>query len=333
MTKSEMSGYLTGAMCKQRVKEGVFINDSLARLRSFISVSVRKKLSEQTRTPPFMNECAPFQCSPHHLHCFGQGVREGGDGGPLIELIQKHTAQTENTFCIFTVVNLSQDANNPPPTPYIDITPLLTIREAFRPLLPGISQDTPYSMDNMNHALDEVYDTMIKMGMKDSPLDQEFEKYRGQILSGHDVAYYLEELLQTLINHNAITTMGTIEFTDTMAKYGMTQITCSKPSDIMNRVIESEFQGQVGRSVNRLVTQFEQKSATAQAQARSKGQVRQIDQRGGPSVYTTERRGQVNQLTRSGLITPTTRFASVALGGSTRVRRKANRRTRKKRNT
>ena len=335
MTKSEMSGYLTVAMCKQRVKEGVFINDSLARLRVFISASIRMKRSEQTRTPPFMNECIPFQCSPHHLHCFGQGVGDGGDGGnggPLIKLIQKHTLQKENTFCIFTVVNLSQDANNPPPTPYIDITPLLTIREAFRPLLPGTSQDAPYKKENMEHALNEVRDTMIKMGMKDSSLNQEFEEYRGHILSGHDVPYYLEELLQTLIKHNAITTMGTIEFTDTMAKYGATQITCTMPSDKMKRVIESEYKGQVGQSVNRLVTQFDQTSTQAKTQAKTQERPKVSLLRSPQQPIST---GYINLSGNAPENESANQSAHAKkLGGRmpTRVRRKANRRTRKKRN-
>jgi hypothetical protein len=290
MSKTQIEAYPQRALCDQRVKEGVFINDSLKRLRAFISTSVRKSLG--TRTPPFLDECVPLQCDPHHLHCFGQGSREEVDGGPLARLIEKSVVGKKNTFCIFTVVNLSRDANNPPPIPYVDIGPLLTVREALYPLIPG--KMNPPNMQIIRPLLNGVYQHLLQLTHAEDEIVRQFVTYASRIQQGgDDVPYDLEELLQKLINHNAITTIGTIEFTDSMAKYGATQITCA-PSFV-------------------------------------KGQVTQIDQRGGPSVSTTERRGPVNQLTRSGLITPKTRFASVALGGFTRVRRKANRRTRKRR--
>jgi hypothetical protein len=176
-----------------------------------------------------------------------------------------------NTFCIFTVVNLSRDANNPPPTPYVDIGPLLTAREELYPLIPG-------KMDPLKDmgVLNKVKQQMVLVGLQGTPLFKEFEDLQSLIQQGgDDVPHDLETLLQKLINHNAITTIGTMEFTDAMAKYGATQITCA-PSFV-------------------------------------KGQVKQI-----------EKRGQASTKSRVPTFT-------ASLGGFTRVRRKANRRTRKKR--
>jgi hypothetical protein len=287
MTKTEIEAYPQRALCDQRVKEGVFINDSLKRLRSFISASVRKSIS--TRAPPFLDECVSLQCDPHHLHCFGQGSREEVplarlDGGPLARRIEQSIMGKKNTFCIFTVVNLSRDANNPPPIPYVDIGPLLAVREALYPLIPGMMNPSK----DIKLALDRVKEEMRRVGLQGS-LVQEFAMYEQRILKGDDLPYHLEMLIQKLINHNAITTIGTIEFTDAMAKYGATQITCA-PSFV---------QGQV--------TQIEQRHAS-----------------------TTARRGPVNQMRKAPIFR-----SSVSLnntnGGFTRVRRKANRRTRKKR--
>jgi hypothetical protein len=234
MKGSEILSFPKRVLCEQRVKEGVFINRSLAQLRSFISTTVRGK----NRNPPFMEECEPFQCLPHHLQCFGQGSihegGEGGDGGPLMKQISRHTPGKTNTFCIFTVVNLSLDANNPPPTPYIDISPLLQIREAFQPLLPRIPLSTQPTMDKITEALRTVGLTMDDMDIKDEdPIAQDFIAYWNRIHNGAhnetDVLPLLEELIQKLIAHNAITTIGTIEFTDSMAKYGATQLTCVIP--------------------------------------------------------------------------------------------------------
>ena len=247
MTKSEILAYLTDSMCSRRVKEGAFINNSLARLRSFISASVRKSLHNNTNTPPFLDECAPLQCNPHHLHCFGQGAsleEEEEDGGPLAKLIETSRNGKKNTFCIFTVVNLSRDANNPPLVPYLDIGPLLTIREALRPLIPELALTTQPGIQQISDALHLVYKGIQNVSDQ-SPLMQNLMQEYTRLASlikkgGDDVSYHLEDLLQQLINHNAITTIGTIEFTDTMAKYGATQITCApmEQNEKQNRVME-----------------------------------------------------------------------------------------------
>jgi hypothetical protein len=284
-SKTQIEDYSKQALCDQRVKEGVFINDSLRRLRSFISTSV----SATSRTPPFLDECVPLQCHPHHLHCFGQSARKE-DGGPLTRLIEKSVVGKTNTFCIFTVVNLSRNANNPPPIPYVDIGSLLHVREALYPLLPG-RVDSP-KIQEIEAALDDVREQIRRVGLQGTLL-QEFEALQSLIQRGSDVPQHLEELIQKFISHNAITTIGTIEFTDAMAKYGATQITCT-PSFV-------------------------------------KAQVKQIEQRGVPPVSTTAR--------RRGVINNKTQFSSISLNNNTnggrmptRVRRKANRRTRKKRN-
>jgi hypothetical protein len=279
MTKTQIEAYSKKALCDQRVKEGVFINDSLKRLRSFIATHVRGT----SRTPPFLDECVPLQCHPHHLHCFGQGSREE-DGGPLARLIEKSVVGKKNTFCIFTVVNLSRDANNPPPTPYVDIEPLLTLRESLYPLIPG-KMDLP-DMNVLHPILNGVYQHLQQLTHQNDMIVRQFTTYATRILQGgDDVPYHLEDLIQTLISHNAITTIGTIEFTDSMAKYGATQITCA-PSFV-------------------------------------KGEVKKLDQ-------------SAQGLPAQGL--PAQRKAPVytaSFGGRmpTRVRRKANRRTRKKRTT
>ena len=279
MSKTQIEAYSKQALCDQRVKEGIFINRSLAQLRSFIATSV----SATSRTPPFLDECVPLQCNPHHLHCFGQSARKE-DGGPLTRLIEKSVDGKTNTFCIFTVVNLSRDANNPPPTPYVDIGPLLTAREKMYPLIPG-KMDPLKDMEVLN----TVKKQMVLVGLQGTPLFQEFEYLQSLIQrGGDDVPHDLETLLQKLINHNAITTIGTMEFTDAMAKYGATQITCA-PSFV---------QGQVGK-----IEQKIQKSSPAQAPMSSRQRQ------------------------------PLTSTLNLSEGGRmpTRVRRKVNRRTRKKR--
>jgi hypothetical protein len=324
MTKTQIEAYSKRALCNQRVKEGVFINDSLKRLRSFIATHVRGT----SRTPPFLDECVPLQCNPHHLHCFGQGSREE-DGGPLARLIEKSVVGKKNTFCIFTVVNLSRDANNPPPTPYVDIEPLLTLRESLYPLIPG-KMDLP-DRNALRPKLDGVYQHLQQLNRQNDMIVRQFATYATRILQGgDDVPYHLEDLIQTLISHNAITTIGTIEFTDSMAKYGATQITCA-PSFVKGEVKKFEQSAQV---VSTPIKGVPPPAPIASMLVKEAS----LPVRGSVATQPVYRSipGQQGVYEQTPSITPRT-GPSARKGGAqkvnmpTRVRRKANRRTRKKR--
>ena len=323
MTKTQIEAYSKEELCNQRVKEGVFINQSLAQLRAFISASVRGK----TRNPPFLDECVPLQCDPNHLHCFGQDSRNTPvNGGPLTALIQTH-APERNTFCIFTVVNLSLDANNPPPTPYVDIGPLLIVREALQPLLPGNSG----SSTTIKGALDHIGRELQYVGLQDT-LFQEFQALYTKILKGSHVPYYLEELLQKLISHNAITTIGTIEFTDTMAKYGATQITCQS-SFVKGEVKKREPPAAASASASSASASTPVSASTSIQRPMKKQSTNRIimnPQTGQSVVY--EQTPSIQSVTpQRGIQSIPTYKGSLGGRMPTRVRRKVNRRTRKKR--
>ncbi len=318
MTNSQIREHLKGVMCDQRVKEGVFINRSLAQLRSFISASVRNNPMNRMRTPPFLDECVPLQCDPQYLHCIGQGSsHEEEDGGPLARLIETSRREKNNTFCIFTVVNLSRDANNPPPIPYVDISPLLTIQEAWQPLIPTIILTTRPTLSAIDSAIVKVQDQMKHVGLQGT-LVEECTRLRELIRQGYDIPRYLEELIQQFISHNAITTIGTIEFTDAMAKYGATQITCSSP------VTENASTFKEKRN------RFQRQASSAQA---SSAQASSAQASSAQASSAQASSAQASTGSSSRPFQPLRSALNLSKGGRmpTRVRRKANRRTRKKR--
>jgi hypothetical protein len=116
-------------ICKRRRKEGWFINDSLSKMRDFITWTLVNSLENKNllNFPPFINQCALLQCNPYFKDCFGMNSDEikRPDSFIINNLLEK-IGKDENTlknlnFCIFNVINLSQiSANNPPPIPYID---------------------------------------------------------------------------------------------------------------------------------------------------------------------------------------------------------------------
>jgi hypothetical protein len=238
-------------ICKDRVKEGLFINDSLLQLRKFISQLVR---GTSKGYPAFSDQCAPIQCNPSYKNCFGINNYDSKDSKtPLNSSLAKQILKVENsenmTFCILCVVNLSRtSANNPPVSPYINITSLTSeyerlqlvqsqyfmdkesMREAIGSVLNGqiLSNSfkvNPTVLDNLkNHRLltrplDPDVIRMVK-----STCDDLLES------PGMTEAGYLDRiktLIDVIYNINAITTIGTLEFTDTMAKFGTNSVTCT----------------------------------------------------------------------------------------------------------
>ena len=257
-------------ICKNRVGEGLYINDSLLQLRKFISKVVQKQSSG---FPAFTDQCAPIQCNPSYMNCFGINNYESKEtdtvDSSLAKQIQKVPRSAEMTFCILCVVNLSRtSANNPPVSPYINITHLTAEYERLQTVqsqffmkkedlkdLIKIELKTelkneiktklnPDSIDQngkfLSNALQinpKVLNELIYHPLLMRPLDEtlifNIKKQCKELLTsknGIKQPGYLEKmktLIDLIYNTNAITTIGTLEFTDTMAKFGTNSVTCT----------------------------------------------------------------------------------------------------------
>ena len=133
----------SGVICENRREEGYFINDSLSKVRDVIS----KILHEKNKTsisisPDFIDDCLEKYCYTNE-GCFGfdetnvDSERESlsETGSVIFDEIYKVLNETQkyqaieelykdiivSVFCVF---NISRTANNPPPTPYMDINNL-----------------------------------------------------------------------------------------------------------------------------------------------------------------------------------------------------------------
>jgi hypothetical protein len=238
-------------ICLDRVKEGLYINDSLTQLRKFISQLVQK---DSKGYPAFTDRCAPIQCNPSYQNCFGINNYQAGTdvtevNSSLAQQIKKVENSENMTFCILCVVNLSQmSANNPPVSPYINITALTAEYERLQLV------ESQYFMDknSMQEAIKRIVEGRLLSNsfkvnpevltqLRDHrllkrPLDPTFvtdvKRRCDDLLSKQGVATpdYLRlvrELIDIIYNSNAITTIGTLEFTDTMAKFGTNSVTCT----------------------------------------------------------------------------------------------------------
>ena len=131
-------------ICKNRIKEGEYINNSLENSREDIkNIFHHKSKDDMFSSPEFINQCLTKYC-PTHSDCFSKKNNENISYELKSTIFQEIHAYLLNNavlsrsnesikdlfdkilVCVFCVFNISRSANNPPPTPYIDINELKT---------------------------------------------------------------------------------------------------------------------------------------------------------------------------------------------------------------
>jgi hypothetical protein len=135
-------------ICKNRIGEGEYINDSLEKSREDIkNIFHHKSKDDMFSSPEFVNQCLDKYC-PTHSDCFSKKNNKNISyelKSTIFQEIHKYLkkngvltgdtnvltgdASIKELFdkilvCVFCVFNISRSANNPPPTPYIDINEL-----------------------------------------------------------------------------------------------------------------------------------------------------------------------------------------------------------------
>ncbi len=225
--KDKMKNKILKEICQDRVKEGEFINNSLLELRHFISYFVSKN-----KIPKFVDICAPIQCNPYYNDCFGSTSQPLLEPKSIIINEIKHKLcskecklqQCDNcnhfnnlTFCIFNVINISFDSN-PPSIQYVDTSDLL--REMYRlESIKDISQHNPQIADErlddnvLDVYLDKINNKLVNKIKKET-------KFEIKLL-------LLKELIEIINNENAVSLVGTLEFTDMISKYALNKIVCN----------------------------------------------------------------------------------------------------------
>jgi hypothetical protein len=140
-------------ICKNRVVEGNFINDSLFEVRNTIKTILYQKNKGKKISPNFIDICFEQYC-PSHKYCFTnkfdydkalleemksseenpagneEEIEQGNSvifneiyeklnsSGKYMTITEMYKEIIVSVFCVF---NISRSANNPPPIPYIDI--------------------------------------------------------------------------------------------------------------------------------------------------------------------------------------------------------------------
>jgi hypothetical protein len=152
-----------------------------------------------------------------------------------MEMIPKH--QRKNlTFCILTVLNFSKKANDPPPVPYLCISSLQYEYERLQSMQSVLFDSNDQQLPE-HIGLKYIKSEISKLLNDKQNIINRFETAATNTITTlcnniktatnqPTLIKYLGELIEFINNSNAVTLIGTLEFTDTIAKYGLNQITC-----------------------------------------------------------------------------------------------------------
>ena len=225
-------------MVKERKFEGYYINEDLRRLREDINTYMITKSGGHPYTLPLLeNSCNPEYCNDT-MKCFTimnkntstievnsvimNIIRKTISSEPAIEAFYKNIQ-----ISIFTVFNIRRGTDNPPNTPYINVNKLKklinsnsnkdTVNDAIKKELKKIVEDIRSTDPNKNFA-------------KDTMSIQNHSSFK-EIISNMNAKKnitnnMISKLVDIIDNHNSTTTLGTLTFTDSLAKFGTTNHIC-----------------------------------------------------------------------------------------------------------
>ena len=221
-----------------RTAEGMYINDDLRDLREDILNCMIEKTKGYIFTSPLYHDvCKSSFCNTETKKCFAM-KSEISENENKLENISAKSFIMENLFkniyeypttasltdfynklqiTIFTVFNIRKGANNPPPQVYLDINDLNMNYHSNEVI-------DPDTLDGIVNGLEPIID-QIETNPNLQLLTDPLRIYKKKIKKDKSNAIF--NFLKEIDNHNAISTMGTLFFTDNMSKYGTTQNVCT----------------------------------------------------------------------------------------------------------
>ena len=260
-------------VCEQRVDEGIFINSTLRELRrNILEIMIEKTKDCIYYSPPFFSDCLPNYC-PTFNNCFAfnSAITPAANVQTPSSLIINWAYQQykQNSgkaqlrvdefyksmlICVFCVMDVSLERNNPPVAPYVNISDLKeewnrTVNRSYEENDPSSAADIKTHADNLQKCIDAIKAKYGTYGPEISKeLDSDlntlkqpdfyktpFTTHMGKIVD--DYVKNMNGLIDILDNKNAITAMGTLEYLDSFAKLYTTNSICHKDKDYKYKLI------------------------------------------------------------------------------------------------
>jgi hypothetical protein len=274
-------------ICDCREKEGTFINASLKGLRDFVI----KRFAGKGLEEKFIDECLPIQCHPTMNNCMNvnpDGIEEPDESGNYEEGItstlinylcpeaggQTSTCLDQVKYCIFNNVNISNNIDDPPSRPYINVSNAMfeinrldgsnSVHTGVEPiinkekfvdmyqfrLIPFIRlrQNIMMYRDTIGNDADEWIRTLDNAIRHISSKEKITNNEKNVSMSTSiDNIPELKAMLGKILKFNASSNIGTLEFVDYVSKYKINRSVCSylsKPERGEYKNLRDDFAGQ-----------------------------------------------------------------------------------------
>lgn len=250
-------------ICANRVFEGKFINESLRQIRENIKDIITVKSQDKVfNSPDYIDICLEQYC-PTHADCFKTNPIGDTttleiksvliksiydyiktDKGPEYKVEQFYKDILISIFCVF---NISRQANNPPPVPYIDINDLKIEVAIYKPekeikIIEHLKK-LYYKLNNGKKLIDDSAEYVDETTFEPHQVSvilsstEYNEIYKdNKIFEVFDIKT-IKRFIETIDNNNAVSAIGTLEFLDQIAKYNTTNTICSS-----NKIDETNVQ-------------------------------------------------------------------------------------------
>jgi hypothetical protein len=142
-------------------------------------------------------------------------------------------------FCVFCVFNISEPplVRDPPPVPYVDITRLQQYSEILENISIESFRDVKYILKQIKAEVDALKqnDTFNMLGMNLETVFASFEnEYNNALITNNidSIKPILSTIIDVISTSNAATPIGTILFTDAVAKNFAQVNTCNVAQQI-----------------------------------------------------------------------------------------------------
>ena len=231
-------------VCENRREEGHFINSSLKLIRDTVNeILIEKGKKVLLQAPDIISDCLEDYC-PTLSDCFQLTpvMNKKTEYSIIFDdvyqyLTQSNVGYTKTDFykevlvCVFCVLNISRKANDPPLVSYLDMNDLKKQYYYTEASIDAIKANVSKLISNVEYynKQEENKHGLVDLVQKD--LD-ELKELNGNITSNSDgqakstYKNTLESVMNQVDNSNAISTMGTLIFTDKIAKLNTTDTVC-----------------------------------------------------------------------------------------------------------
>ncbi len=249
------------SVCKARTYEGIFINDSLAVIRDVMKKLIAAQSRDASKlrvTPPFPDLCLPLYCNPLIDECFqssddfddemsGQDLKakdilksRSNVSKSISSIIFDTLGESalELKIAVFCIFLMNRTANDPPPTPFIDGEDLrleIARKNNRDSVLAMLGEKIPSEADSF-HELAEFFNTERISPVKQAVIGGLEASIRHQrdllgIATCDEMLQRIshgewDAVMKMIDRVNATHPIGTLQFTDLMAKYSLTDFSC-----------------------------------------------------------------------------------------------------------